>query len=91
MTSDDCLHTPDAIAAGILLFGAKVCADCGRELPACTDYYTRRSTAGDLKTICKSCRAARARARYAADPDLRRRKSKAAVAWQKKKREEVRV
>lgn len=56
------LYDAECVRVGVLLFGERVCADCGRGLPACSDYFTATQTnAGGLKPACKRCTAARYR------------------------------
>lgn len=46
-------------------------AECGRDLPR--DHFSPSSRAGRLYPYCRGCAAARARAKYAASPELRAR------------------
>jgi len=63
--NDDSLYEPDAIAVGILLFGATTCPVCGLALPECSDYFVPDRTHGrTFKAACRRCRRARQRARY---------------------------
>jgi len=49
----------------LLLFGAKRCPLCGRELPASTDFYGRdRTTRDGLTRLCSECRSREDRRRY---------------------------
>lgn len=64
--TDACVYEPDAVAIGILLFGARVCARCDDPLPACTDYFApNKRKAGGLVYECRRCRRALERDRWA--------------------------
>lgn len=48
-----------------LLFGSKVCAGCGRVLPASSEYFHRdRHNTDGLKRECRRCCSVREAARY---------------------------
>ena len=56
-----------------LLFGAKDCPHCGRQLPRCTDFFAPDAhMGGGLASYCRQCRNERSNAAYHADPTRKR-------------------
>lgn len=66
--SDAIIYRPNAVRVGVLLFGERKCATCGRFLPANTDYYApekrtiHQDGAQGCQSECRQCKRARDRA-----------------------------